>query len=129
MLCPFNALSAHFPCRCTPCYHTYLALATVLAPCPLAVVHAVSVLLTPLFFYLCMDPSMANMGLDGSALAATMTQLTSLIGLLGYIVSRNIKKSGPSTWQGWQLGLAFSNWYACLTLVLHFHLISSSSEA
>ena len=44
-----------------------------------------------------------GLGLDGAALAVNMTQLTNMLGLLGYIAYREKRLKGTDlqTWHGW----------------------------
>lgn len=85
-------------------------------------VGAVTLAASPLFFWFFM--TRAQMGLDGAALAFITCQISTLVGLLGYVVYRAVRMQGKreQTWGGWSAE-AFKDWgeYCRQVLSIHIH--------
>lgn len=76
---------------------------------PAMAVAAAVLAASPLFFWLFVEQ--CQMGLDGAAYAFIACQVTTLLGLLGYVVYRAWRLRGKreQTWGGWS-GEAFKGW-------------------
>lgn len=76
---------------------------------PAMAVAAAVLAASPLFFWLLVER--CQLGLDGAAFAFIACQVTTLLGLLGYVVYRAWRLQGKreQTWGGWS-GEAFQGW-------------------
>lgn len=109
-------LASRYLVWCTPCLFLTTALECTRrylqaqrAVKPTMAVGAATLAASPLFFWMFMVE--AQMGLDGAALAFITCQVTTLVGLLGYVVYRALHMQGrrEQTWGGWSPD-AFKDW-------------------
>jgi MATE family multidrug resistance protein len=110
------ALASRYLILCIPCLFLTTTMECIRkylqsqrAVKPAMAVSAAVLLASPLFFWLLVEK--CQLGLDGAALAFIACQVTTLLGLLGYVMYRAWRLQGKreQTWGGWS-GEAFQGW-------------------
>jgi MATE family multidrug resistance protein len=110
------ALASRYLILCIPCLFLTTTMECIRkylqsqrAVKPAMAVSAAVLVASPLFFWLLVEKF--QLGLDGAALAFIACQVTTLLGLLGYVVYRSWRLQGKreQTWGGWS-GEALQGW-------------------